>query len=44
MIVLSIHDIFIFSAVSMETQKPVSRENDQFNVKQYISTFICQNV
>ena len=44
MIVLSIHDIIIFSAVSMETQKPVSRENDQFNVKQYISIFICQNV
>ena len=44
MIVLSIHDIIVFSAVSMETQKPVSPENDQFNVKQYISTFICQNI
>ena len=35
---------YIFSAVSMVTQKPVSPEKDHFNLKLYISTSICRTL
>ena len=44
MIRLPVNVIIFFSAVSMAIQKPVSPENDHFNLNFYISRFIFTNV
>ena len=33
----------LFKGVSMVTDQPVSPENDHFNLKFYILTYVCQN-
>ena len=42
MIGLSVHSFILFSVVSMEILKPVSQENDYFNLRLNTSTSICQ--